>query len=95
VQTNEQEHISLNIIMRLWFHKTSHYMQLMQLSVSLHSLSLHLNTPPAQCFAQHPQSQDFFLTILWSHIKVTKLKLLCKYVLAHAQTVGGFWQFML
>jgi len=36
VQTNEQEQISLNIVMRLWFHKTSHYMQLMQLSMSLH-----------------------------------------------------------
>jgi len=25
VQTNEQEQISLNTVMRLWFHKTSHY----------------------------------------------------------------------
>jgi len=68
VQANEEEQISLNTVMRLWFHKTSHYMQLMQLSMSLHSLSLHLSKPPVQYFAQHPQSQNFFPTILCGHI---------------------------
>jgi len=68
VQTNEQEQISLNIVVRLKFHKTSHYMQLMQLSMSLHSLPFDLIKPPVQYFAQHPQSQNFFPTILFGHI---------------------------